>query len=142
MLAITPGLQYLLPVMLRTMVGPPAIIYGCYKLVGLAGRDLWIPQSLRSASGLLVATTLTLILRTVLISARVSVRRRRAIGRLGAKPLPNLRGGKWPGNADIVWHLTKYFENEYLGEGFEITSHDNSDLFTFNVLWTETVRPI
>lgn len=142
MLALSPGLYFLLRAMLQNLIGPPAVIYGCYRLATLHKPDHWTPRFLRSPAGLLLAAFSFHALHWAFTSTRAAIRRRRAIRRLRAVPLRKVKGGKWPGNADIVWRFTKFFASEYLGEGFEIACRDNGDLFMFSVLGTDSVGEI
>lgn len=136
--SLSPGRSYLLRTVTQRLVGPPAAIFACYKLATVYRFDQWIPRLLRSASGLCIATIGIISLYITVSSIWSSVQTRRACRRLGAVPLPQMKG-KWLGNLDIIFRSAKFAAEEYLGEGFELLCCENSDLFLFRIPWNESV---
>ncbi|KAG9006477.1 hypothetical protein FRB93_008605 [Tulasnella sp. JGI-2019a] len=55
--------------------------------------------------------------------------------RLGAQKIPGLKGGKLPGNVDILYRLASSFPKEYPGGPFVGLRRRNGDLFRVNLLW-------
>lgn len=137
---LSPGGTFLLRAITQRLVGPPAAVYTCYKMADVYGYDRWIPQSLRSSFGLCITTIGIIGLYITVTSIWSSLQTRRACRRLGAEPLPRVKGGKWPGNLDVVIRLAKLAGEEYLADGMKLISQENGDLFLFDILWAHTVR--
>ncbi|KAG8889049.1 hypothetical protein FRB98_005946 [Tulasnella sp. 332] len=101
--------------------------------------DQYLPAWVKTPLGFVVLTTTCVILRVVLTNSWNSYHRHRDLKRMGAQPIPKIKGGKWPWNVDIAYRISSVSKTEYLGELIGPMCEENGDLFHMDVLGKDII---
>ncbi|KAG8855030.1 hypothetical protein FRB96_007225 [Tulasnella sp. 330] len=118
---------------------------GLYLLFQAIDKTQPAPQStypfhyLISDHGVLVTFASLHFLKNMVKTVWGKYQRHQDIRRLSAQPIPGLRGGRLPGNIDILYRLVSKARKDYLGGEFIEIRQQNGDLFTLDMLWGETL---
>ncbi|KAG8883717.1 hypothetical protein FRB97_006028 [Tulasnella sp. 331] len=101
--------------------------------------DQYLPAWVKTPLGFVVLTTTCVILRVVLTNSWNSYHRHRDLKRMGAQPIPKIKGGKWPWNVDIAYRISSVSKTEYLGELIGPMCEENGDLFHMDILGKDII---
>lgn len=139
MLPVSPGLALLIRLLIPNVIAPLAIAYSVYTFIEL-GYVHVVPGVVASNTSRVLILVGSIIGKLISQSLRRSLRRRREMYFFGAQPIPGLKGGKLPGNLDILVRLVPKIKSEYLGEAVGSLRRENGDLFTVDMVGFHAVR--
>ncbi|KAG8865946.1 hypothetical protein FRB98_005159, partial [Tulasnella sp. 332] len=86
-----------------------------------------------------VTLVLLHVLKNIVKAVWGKYQRHQDICRLSAQPIPGLKGGRLPGNIDILYRLVANWRTDYPGGNFVGLKQQNGDLFILDMLWGETL---
>ncbi|KAG9038188.1 hypothetical protein FRB95_002628 [Tulasnella sp. JGI-2019a] len=138
-MSLSPGLSLIFGRLLPKLLMFPAIICGSYQIVVTLDYDNYIPGYIQTPLGFVLVTGTCIVGRTLIMNSWSSYQRHRDLKRMGAQAIPKIKGGKWPGNADIAYRLMGNFDSEYFGAGFTQMYEENGDLFNMDILGRDLI---
>lgn len=122
--------RFLIRSIFNTFVRPPLLIFLLSK-IGI----LRFPQSSLLSVGVYV---LSIPASEVILSTLSSRRKRRDYARLGAIPIPKVKGRRF-GNIDVLQALIEAEDKEYPGDIFLKWSLEYGPTFDMNILWASQI---
>ncbi|KAG8845588.1 hypothetical protein FRB96_002341 [Tulasnella sp. 330] len=135
---VSPGLSYILRHALPVSTIPPTVIYACYRAAERLGYDLdVIPESVRTPLGLGFLTLAYLLGKAVVTSTVRRIQLRRDMRRLGAVPIPVVKGKGWPLNVDVTLRFSKALKTAYAGGPVRKLMLENGDTFCLDMLGSQ-----
>ena len=122
--------RFLLRSVFNTFIRPPLILFAIYT-TGL----LPLPRSLVWSGALYL---LSVPISEAILSALSSRRKKRECAKLGAVPVPKVKGKKL-GNFDILEELIAAEDSEYPGDIFLKWAREYGPTFDMNILWASQI---
>jgi hypothetical protein len=122
--------RFLLRSIFNTFIRPPLVLFAIYKS-GL----LPLPRSWAWSGSLYL---LSIPISEVILSILSSRRKREECARLGAVPIPKVKG-KSLGNADILRQLIAAEDSEYPGDIFLKWAEEYGPTYDMNILWASQI---
>ncbi|KAG9004393.1 hypothetical protein FRB94_002411 [Tulasnella sp. JGI-2019a] len=102
-------------------------------------RPIHLLSYLTGVHGHLIAYASLHLLKGLFKAIWSDVREGRDRIRLGARKIPGLKGGKLPGNIDILHWLVSSHDKDYPGGTFVELRRRNGDLFCLDLLWGKSL---
>lgn len=132
---LSPGLRYVLSLILPKLAGPPALLLAIATAAEHLGHgdDDYI-RRIKSAPVLLGSIFVVAFLR----SQWTRWSQYREMKRLGAVPVPVVKG-KWPGNLDVLLGLLKSFREDYATQFLEEKAAQYGYIYKLEMLGDEMV---
>jgi hypothetical protein len=122
--------RFLLRSIFNTFLRPPLVLFAIYKSGLLPPPRSWVWSAALYA--------LSIPISEGILSVLSSRRKRKECARLGAIPVPKVKGKRF-GNADILGELIAAEDNEYPGDIFLRWAKEYGPTYDMNILWASQI---